>query len=343
MAPEVGSPADRAYGALLGQAIGDALGMPTQGLSREQIASRWGVLDRFVAAPADNPISHGMPAGRVTDDTDQALILGRLLVAGGGRIDSHAWAEALLQWQQEMADRGSFDLLGPSTLRALAALQSGASIDDAGREGDTNGAAMRIAPIGIATRLEPLSELVDAVVAASRLTHNTGIAISGAAAIAAAVSAAIEGLPWSMVAQHAAAAARVGAKRGAYAAGARVADRIEWAMTMATGTGSHERVLDVVDRLVGTSLATQESVPAAFAMVATFPHDAWDACRHAASVGGDCDTIAAMAGAIAGSMHGAAAFPRSVVQEVLSANPGLELETISGDLLTLRLRAGAGE
>ena len=52
--------------------------------------------------------------------------------------------------------------------------------------------------------------------------------------------------------------------------------------------------------LVGTSLATQESVPAAFAVVAACPDDPWRACCMAASVGGDTDTIASMAGAMAG-------------------------------------------
>src|SRR6266404_1266055 len=77
----------RARGALLGLAIGDALGMPTQYLPRELIADRYGILDRFHPAPDDNVISRGMAAGKVTDDTDQAVILGRLLVAGKGRLD----------------------------------------------------------------------------------------------------------------------------------------------------------------------------------------------------------------------------------------------------------------
>ena len=64
----------RARGALLGLAIGDALGMPTQYLPRDLVAERYGVLSDFQASPEDNPISRGMAAGRVTDDTDQAMI-----------------------------------------------------------------------------------------------------------------------------------------------------------------------------------------------------------------------------------------------------------------------------
>ena len=72
---------DRAYGALLGLAIGDALGMPTQYTPRSRVQERYGVLTGFEPGPPDNPISRGMAAGRVTDDTDQAVILGELLVA----------------------------------------------------------------------------------------------------------------------------------------------------------------------------------------------------------------------------------------------------------------------
>lgn len=337
MPPQPGSAADRAYGALLGLALGDALGMPTQGLSRRTIAARNGVLDGFVAAQ-DNPISRGMPAARVTDDTEQALIVGRLLVDGGGALDPYALADALLAWQREMQERGSLDLLGPSTLRALAALQAGAPVEEAGRTGDTNGAAMRIAPVGIACPGEPLDRLVDAVEAASSLTHATGIALSGAAAVAAAVSAGLDGLSPASALQRAAVAARLGAERGAYAPGARVADRIEWATALARSAPDPAAVLDLVDRLVGTSLATQESVPAALAFVAAFPDDPWQACRHAASAGGDCDTIAAMAGAVAGALHGASSFPALAVDELLAVNPGLDLEPLSRELLAIRQR-----
>ena len=81
-------PQDRARGALYGLAIGDALGMPTQMLSRRQITDRWGpVLTGFEAAPEDHPIAAGMPAGAVTDDTEQAVLLGGCWwPAGAGSI-----------------------------------------------------------------------------------------------------------------------------------------------------------------------------------------------------------------------------------------------------------------
>src|ERR1017187_4006004 len=196
----------RAQGALYGLAIGDALGMPTQMLSRAEIIRRWGGLLRgFEPAPPGHPIAAGMPAGAVTDDTEQAVLLGRLLVRGDGAVDPRELAQALVSWERDMAERGSLDLLGPSTKRAVAAVLAGTPPQDAGASGDTNGAAMRIAPVGIAVPLAPdlavplapdhndLSTLVDHVVAARRGTHNTGIALAGAAAVAAAVSAGVSG------------------------------------------------------------------------------------------------------------------------------------------------------
>ena len=81
---------DRALGALYGLAVGDALGMPTQALPRATVARLFGTLDGFRAGPAENELSRGLPAGHTTDDTDQALIVARCLVEGGGRVDPDA-------------------------------------------------------------------------------------------------------------------------------------------------------------------------------------------------------------------------------------------------------------
>src|SRR5580693_8029657 len=249
----------RARGALYGLAIGDALGMPTQLLSRREITERWGgLLHGFEPAPPGHPIAAGMPAGAVTDDTEQAVLLGRLLVRGGGAVDPRELASALVSWEHAMAERGSLDLLGPSTKRAVTAVLAGTPPEEAGASGDTNGAAMRIAPVGIAVALNPapspdpasspdpafsqdpsvrsdLSTLVDQVVAASGVTHNTGIALAGAAAVAAAVSAGISGAGIAGATAVAIDAARIGADRGHWIAGADVAARIEWATALVAG------------------------------------------------------------------------------------------------------------
>jgi ADP-ribosylglycohydrolase len=129
------------------------------------------------------------------------------------------------------------------------------------------------------------------------------------------------------------AAARLAAGRGHWVAGADVATRIEWATGLVSGRPPDEAA-DLIYRLVGTSLATQESVPAAFAALAVFPGDPWRMCHFAASLGGDTDTIAAMAGAVAGACHGEAAFPADAVA-MIDAH-GLDLPGLARDLLALR-------
>jgi ADP-ribosylglycohydrolase len=325
----------RARGALIGLAIGDALGMPTQYLPRELIAERYGVLDDFQPAPDDNPISRGMPAGRVTDDTDQAVILGRLLVEGQGRVDPEAFARELLAWEKRMIAAGSADLLGPSTLKALTLVADGVPTSQTGRTGATNGAAMRVAPVGIAFAQNPIDELIDAVVESCHVTHNTTIAIAGAASVAAAVSAGIDGASLEEALTLAIAAARLGARRGFYHAGADVAERIAWARDLVKGRAADD-ALDLVYRLVGTGVATQEAVPAAIAICSIAPDDPWLVCRLAASLGGDCDTVAAIAGAIAGACHGTEAFPQRATDVLYAANPDLGLDELADRLLALR-------
>jgi ADP-ribosylglycohydrolase len=325
---------ERALGAFYGLALGDALGMPTQFLPRSRVGELYGVLSGFEPGPPDNEISAGLPAGRVTDDTDQAVIVAQTLIQGAGTVDPHALAERLLDWERDMVATGSADLLGPSTRRALTALQGGHDVATAGRWGDTNGAAMRVTPVGIAFPPEPLTALCDAVAEASRLTHATGLAISGACAVAGVVSSAIEGADLPAAIRVGVAAAEIGATHGHYIAGADVAARIRWAVRLVSDA-DHDTALDLVESLVGTGVATQEAVPAAFALLSRWGDEPWRACLCAAGLGGDSDTIAAMTGAMAGAGHGLSGFPAAALDVVRTVND-LQLDGLVDRLLTLR-------
>jgi ADP-ribosylglycohydrolase len=325
---------DRARAAFWGLAIGDALGMPTQLMSRAAIAAQFGELLGFRPAAADHPLAAGMAAGSITDDTEQAILLARLLIQGNGRVDAAEFASALVEWENGMRARGSLDLLGPSTKRAIEAVLGGESVDETGRYGTTNGAAMRVTPVGIVTAATNLEALVDRVVESCVVSHNTGVAIAGASAVAAAVSAGIAGADFAGAADLAVAAARIGVSRGYWVAAADVGARIEWAIEL-SDPRDPEASLDRIYRLIGTSLNTQESVPAAFGILATFPNDPWTACRAAAALGGDSDTVAAMAGAIGGATLGLAGFPREAVETVARVN-SLGLDAITDSLLELR-------
>jgi ADP-ribosylglycohydrolase len=183
-----------------------------------------------------------------------------------------------------------------------------------------------------------LSTLVDRAVMASSVTHNTGIALAGAAAVAAAVSAGVSGATVAEATALGIQAARLAAGRGHWVAGADVAARIEWATSLVAGQ-EQEVAANLIYRIVGTSLATQESVPAAFAVLAAVPADPWRACRTAASLGGDSDTIAAMTGAIAGACHGAGSFPPEAIAAIDAQ--GLGLAALASELLVLRDRCGS--
>ncbi|CDX59767.1 putative (phospho)hydrolase [Mesorhizobium plurifarium] len=333
---------DRAMGALVGGALGDALGMPTQLLSPARIAALYGHVEDFVAPTADHPVSKGLPAGAITDDTEQALLLGRILVESGDRFDHARWVNALLDWERDVKARGSYDLLGPSTKRAIDAINSGVPAEEAGRGGDTNGAAMRIAPVGIMMPPEPLAALVAKVAETCRATHNTSIAIASASAVAAAVSLGISGSDWRAASGHGVAAARLGATLGHWVTGGDIAARILWAQELVRGKAEKEAIKLIVD-LVGTGVASQESVPAAFAVLEVAQGDAWRAAVIAANLGGDTDTIGAIAAGMAGACAGLSNLPQDRIAELKGIDIA-EVRALAGDLVAARTaKTGPGK
>lgn len=188
----------RAYGALGGLALGDALGMPTQALSPAQIHSMYGHITGLVDADESQPYAPGMRAGSVTDDTEQALLIASLLVRGRGSSSGHAhldaseFAHTLLAWEDSMIQRGSLDLLGPSTKAALERVRAGEDPLQVGGEGTTNGAAMRVTPIGIAVSTANPDIFAEAVWSSCQVTHATRQGFRSAALVAAAVSLGID-------------------------------------------------------------------------------------------------------------------------------------------------------
>ena len=328
---------DRALGALIGGALGDALGMPTQLLSPVEIARLYGHVDDFVVPTADHPVSSGLPAGTITDDTEQTLLLGRILLGSRQNFDHEGWVEALVEWERDVRARGSLDLLGPSTKRAIEAIKNGASPEEAGASGDTNGAAMRIAPVGIMVSVDPLDDLIGKVADTCRATHNTSVAIASAAAVATMVSAGVSGKDWQTASKLAVEAADRAAAQGNWIAGADIAARIRWARELVGGRGEEAAVAAVVE-LIGTSVASQESIPAAFAILDIAQGDPWKAAVIGANVGGDTDTIGAIAAGMAGACRGFSALPADKIAKL----KGLALEDVRQlaiDLLTCRLES----
>ena len=332
----------RAYGALAGLALGDALGMPTQEMSPAQIRAVYGRITGLVDGDASQPYAPGMPAGSVTDDTEQALLIASLLVRGrgtsSGRVALNAveFAHALLAWEDSMIERGSLDLLGPSTKAALERVRAGEDPLTVGGAGTTNGAAMRVTPIGIAVSTEDPEAFAEAVWSSCRVTHATRQGFQSAALVAAAVSMGIDttgspspdlrSLLWKAVTYVDSLP-----ERGAWTPDPDVVAATRRAMQLAVNPASSS--LECLVEQVGTSVASAHAIPMAFALLARDPSPR--ALLDAANIGGDTDTIGAIAGAILGAALGGEVLPAdslSMIEEVSH----LGLSSVARDLLELR-------
>ena len=335
----------RAYGALAGLALGDALGMPTQAMSPQQIRSVYGTITGLVDGDASQPYAPGMPAGSVTDDTEQALLIASLLIRGRGSSSGHValnaveFAHTLLAWEDSMIERGSLDLLGPSTKAALERVRAGEDPLTVGGEGTTNGAAMRVTPIGIAVSTEDPEAFAKAVWSSCRVTHATRQGFQSAALVAAAVSMGIDaarspsldlrGLLWKAVTYVDSLP-----ERGAWTPDPDVVAATRRAMQLAVNPASSS--LECLVEQVGTSVASAHAIPMAFALLTRDPSPR--ALLDAANIGGDTDTIGAIAGAILGAVLGVEVLPAdslSMIEEVSH----LGLSSVAGDLLALRDQA----
>jgi ADP-ribosylglycohydrolase len=114
-----------------------------------------------------------------------------------------------------------------------------------------------------------------------------------------------------------------------------VAARIAWALDLVEGCTIEDGIDKVFD-CIGTGVISQESVPAAFAVLKLAEGDAWKAAVIAANLGGDTDTI----GAIAGAMAGACAGYDSLPKERIAGLVGIDLDkvgTIAHALVEARL------
>ena len=337
----------RAYGALAGLALGDALGMPTQEMSPEQIRAVYGCITGLVDGDASQPYAPGMPAGSTTDDTYQALALasflerGRGSSGGGVTLELGGFARELLNWEEWMKAQGSLDLLGPSSKAALERVRLGEDPLRVRGMGTTNGAAMRVTPVGIAVSTDDPEVFADSVWSTCQLTHATHQGFQSAALVAAAVSL---GIDWDtpsasdMTALLWKAVSYVDSlpERGAWTPDPDVVAATRRAMQLVANPASSS--LECLVEQVGTSVASAHAIPMAFALLARDPSPR--ALLDAANIGGDTDTIGAIAGAILGGLLGVDAFDAAMLAQVESVS-GLHLTEAATAMLSLRGPSGA--
>lgn len=164
-------------------------------------------------------------------------------------------------------------------------------------------------------------------------THGTSVAISGAAAVSCAIASAMGGAgsPEEVV-NAAVRGAELGATRGRAVAAPSIARRIQWAVDMALSRGDEVAACRDLYELVGTTVATTETVPVALALFALAGGDPIRTAILAANTGGDCDTVGAVACSIAGAYAGISAFPEETIHIIEQVN-NLGLKDVALSLL----------
>lgn len=308
----------KAFGSLLGVAYGDAMGMPTSLMNPNEIRKIFPErITELLPAPEGHLIHNGMAAGEITDDTQQTLLLADLFIEER-KFTRHGVAKKLLDWAKSLNAFHSM-LLGPSSMRALKMIDEGVSLEQTGGMGDTNGAAMRIAPVGIVHPGDYDSVIQD-VAEVCVPTHNTNIAIAGASAIACAVAAAMANNDMECLIEAFYYGVQEGMKLGKQWYGASIQKRTELALKIIrTGKREEEIWQDLYD-YVGAGVAMSESVPTALALVVYYEGNPLKTAEAAANLGGDCDTVGAIAGGLAGAIAGYEVFPPGIIDRLSEVN-----------------------
>jgi ADP-ribosylglycohydrolase len=308
----------KTLGSLLGVAYGDAFGMPTSLWNPKMIHKYFPEgINELLPAPEGHVIHNGMLAGQVTDDTQQTLLLADLFIEEK-KLTRHGTARKLLEWAKNL---NAFEtlILGPSSLKALKMIDSGVPVEETGLMGDTNGAAMKIAPVGIINPGD-YDAVISDVAEICVPTHNTNIAIAGASAVACAVSAGMAGKDINGMIEAAMYGAEEGMKLGRQWYGASIIKRTEFALKI-VGSGKSEKEIwqDLYD-YVGAGVAMSESVPTALALVVYYKGNPLKTAYASANMGGDCDTVGAIAGGMAGAYSGSDVFPSYIIKQLSKVN-----------------------
>ncbi|MGD9890181.1 MAG: ADP-ribosylglycohydrolase family protein [Dehalococcoidia bacterium] len=273
-------------GALVGVAVGDALGAPFEGTTRVQPEDLVGL----------EHISDGL---HYTDDTHMTLGVATSLVECGTFDPAHMAATFARNFADEPW-RG----YGGGPPQVFRLLERGIPWDRAsrllfGEQGSFgNGGAMRVAPVALFA-FQDLDKTADFARRSALITHAHELGMEGAALQACAIayllqrpanSALDAGLLIASLRRH--------VQPGIYH------EKLERIQSLLP-----DAPIEVVVGELGNGIAAFESVPTALYAFFRYPTSFSEAIRYAISLGGDTDTIAAMTGALAGAYLGEEAIP----------------------------------
>lgn len=287
---------DTYRGALVGVAVGDGLGAPFEGrpgpVSAEEI-------EDFAAA---GPL-------RTTDDTTMTIGVAESLLHRDGVDEDHLAATFAAAYASD-PHRG----YGAGAAVLLDRIAAGddwrtAAAEQFGGQGSFgNGAAMRSTPFGLAAAGYP-QQAAELARRAARVTHTHPQATEAAAAQAAAVSLVLT-LPLGQAVDG----PHLTATLGHLLADTDLRQALATAAALATAGTPGE-----IAQTLGTGVRALEAVPAALCAFLRHQGSFSDTVLFAVSLGGDTDTIAAMAAALAGAHLGCSAIPQSWVDRTEGA------------------------
>ncbi len=285
-------PLERFVGCLVGLAAGDALGAPFEGMPADHVFWVHGPIHEWLDAPDLDPL-------RTTDDTRMTLAVAEEIIDHGG-IDPDRLARRFAAGYDP--ERG----YGPGARRILEAIRAGGDwrslvteVFPGGSFG--NGAAMRVAPVGLAFADDHPRVILEARLSAMP-THAHPLGVEGAELLALAVALAAQGPPLD--------------RKGFLGVleGRCHSEEFRWQMRAIRKLRRGHSI-----GFLGSGLPAQRSVGTAIACFVTSPDDYAGVILKAITLGDDTDTVAAMAGAISGAYLGIDAIPARWIEKLEGA------------------------
>jgi ADP-ribosylglycohydrolase len=298
-------------GCLLGQALGDALGFVVEARPFE-VAGRY--VDQYLRVGRAGDLGHpDFAFGQYSDDTQLAR---ELLLSV---LDAEGWSpEAFARRLSVLFERGEDVGAGPGTRAAASRLNAGTHWSLAGTPAPYagNGSAMRVGPFGLV--FADTRARVTAAVEQSLVTHLDPRCAAGAVAVAHAVALAADAAPLEPTAFLFEVAALAGEQDQSVASAIRGLAAWTHLPPAEAARWLHAEGLDpaYADEWQGISAFVTPSILWSLYSFLRDPDDYWTAVCTAIGAGGDTDTMAAIAGAIAGARLGPSALPADLIDQL---------------------------
>ena len=290
-------------GLLVGCAYGDAMGMPSEMMSRNTFKKAFpNGIHKFMPSTPYDFIGRNFKAGSITDDTINTLLVCDSIIENDGKFDIKKYIYLLQKWVKANGDKNPY-IMGPSTLKALTTIEKGTPINKSGLFGTTNGSAMKVSPIGVICDYRDLDNLVAVVEQLCLPTHNTNIAITGASIIACIVSYALRAkADMTKIWDLAYLTIDACKNKGNDLPSASLKLRLEKVQHLLEIKKQSE-VLNELEALFGTGMETIETIPTVLALLQLSNLEPHKCAYLSANLSGDTDTIGAIATCICGALN----------------------------------------